>query len=202
MGVDGASNNAIDQANHTADDDGMPNTADMTDANGFEISTDDQANYTVGGDAGDGAPDVTNMMDANVFEIITQSYTSRALNSDLTVPNPEQIPLAEVELPPETLPNPLEQRSTDARPLVTEQFPCGNPGAPINGMQGYSIYESSQDTLGGSVWALFQSERDWHLAHWAKMHKVSSSVLSDLFAIPNVRPLPFFFFVPVLLNVV
>jgi len=89
MGVDGANKNAIDQANHTADDDGMPNTADMMDPDGFEISTDDQANYTVGGDASDGAPDATNMMDANVFEIITQSHTSRALNSDLTVPNPE-----------------------------------------------------------------------------------------------------------------
>ena len=134
MGVDGTSNNAIDQANHTADGDGMPDTADMMDTNGFEISADDKANYTMGGDAGDGASNTTDMTDTNVFEIITQSHTSRALNSDLTVPNPEQILLAKVELPSENLPNPLEQRSTDARPLVTEQFPCGNPGAPINGM--------------------------------------------------------------------
>ena len=201
MGVDGASNNAVDQANHTVDGDSMPDTADMTDANGFEISADDQAHYTVGGDAGDGVPDATDMTDANVFEIITQSHTSRALNSDLMVPNPEQIPSAEVELPPEILPNPLEQRSTDACPLVTEQFPHGNPGAPINSMRGYSIYESSQDALGGFVWAPFQSESDWRLAHWAKMHKVSSLALSDLFAIPDVHPPPFFF-VPVLLNLV
>jgi len=141
MGVDGASNNAVDQANHTMDGDSMPDTADMTDANGFKISADDQAHYTVGGDAGDGVPDATNMTDTDVFEIITQSHTSGALNSDLTVPNPEQIPSAEVELPPEILPNPLEQRSTDTCPLVTEQFPHGNPGTPINSMQGYSIYE-------------------------------------------------------------
>jgi len=201
MGVDGASNNAVNQANHTVDGDGMPNMADIMDADGFEISADDQAHYTMGGDASDGVPNATDMIDADIFEIITQSHTSGALNSDLMVPNPEQIPLAKVELPPEILPNPLEQRSTDACPLVTEQFPHGNPGALINSMQGYSIYESSQDALGGFVWAPFQSKSDWRLAHWAKMHKVSSSVLSDLFAIPDVHP-PLLFFVPVLLNLV
>ena len=71
----------------------------------FATSANNQANYTTDGD---GAPDIADVTDANVFEILAQTQISRLLISDLTVPNPEQIPLAELESPPEDLPNLLE----------------------------------------------------------------------------------------------
>ena len=170
MTIDHASNSADDRANDTAGGDGMPDTTD-----------------------GDGLPDTTDATDASVFEILTQNQTSRFLDPDSTAPDPEQIPSAESESPPDDPPNPLEPSSADAHPqVVVEHFPCGSPGAPINSMQGSSIYESSQEALGGSVWAPFQSECDWDVAHWAKMNGPSSSALTGLLAIPNVRL--FFFF--------
>ena len=189
MSVDYASFSTNNQANHTVDGDGAPNMADIMDTDMFETSANNQANYTTDGD---GTPDAANMTDTDVFEILAQTQTSRLLISDSTVPNPEQIPSAELESPPEGLPNLLERSSPDAHPLVViKHFPHGNPGAPIEAIQGSSIYESSQEGLGGSVWAPFQSECDWHFAYWAKMNKLSSSALTDLLAIPNVR-LPFF----------
>jgi len=171
--VDNSNNNADDQANDTAaGGDAMPDTADMT--------------------------DTADATDANVFETITQVHTDGFLDSDSTVPNPEQIPSAESESPPETPPNPLGQPSSpDARSqVVVERFRRGNPGAPINGTQGSPIYESSQETLGGSVWAPFRSECDWNVAHWAKMNGPSATALTGLLAIPNVR-LTFFCFTAV-----
>ena len=155
MSVDNASNSADDRANNTTDGNGTHDTADM--------------------------------MDANVFEIITQNQTSNFLDSNLTAPDPEQIPSAESAEPPEEPPNPLEPSSPDDHAqVVVIQFRRGNPGAAINGMQGPSIYESSQEA---SVWAPFQSECDWDVAHWAKMRGPSSSALTDLLAMPNVlRP--------------
>jgi hypothetical protein len=86
---------------------------------------------------GDGMPDTTNMMDANVFEIITQTSTF----PELTLLNPEQILLAESELPPEDSSIPPKLSTTDAHPLlVIEHFPYGSSRAPINGTQGSSIY--------------------------------------------------------------
>ena len=172
MNVGDASNNADDRANDEADE-----------------SVD-----------GDGTPDNADTIDADVLDILTQIQTNEFLDLELTASdNPEQIPSAESESPPEDLPNPLEPGSSDMQPLVViERFPHGNAGAPIDGMQGYSIYESSQGALDGSVWAPFQSESDWRIAHWAKTNKLSSSALSDLFAIPDVRPT--LFFAPASLN--
>jgi len=168
-------------------------------------------------DAADGndMPNTTNAMDADVFEIITQIQTSGILDSDSTVPNPEHILLAkseslpnldltatvsnpeqilsaELEPPPENLP--------DMCPEVVEYFPYGKAGAPIDDMQGVSIYTSSQDTLGRSVYEPFQSECNWAFAHWAKMNGPSALSLTKLLAIPEVGL--FFFFFAVLLKVV
>ncbi len=177
------------------------------------MNVDDEASNSADNDAadGDGAPDTADATDADVFEIITQIQTSGILDSDstvpsgnilsaetepapdvdLTAPNPEQVPSAdsESESPPENLP--------DMRPEVVEHFPFGKPGVPI---EGFPVYASSQDTLGGSVYEPFQSECDWAFAHWAKMNGPSASSLTKLFAIPDVRL--FFFFFTTLLKVV
>jgi len=187
MNVDAASNRADDQDNNMMDGDDAPNTADITYATGGA------SNRAKDAADGDDAPDITDTTDATMFEIIMQTQTSLLLDLDSTAPDPEQIPSAKSESPSEDLPNPLEPGSSDTQPpVVIERFPHGNPGAPINGMQGYSIYESSQGALDRSVWAPFQSKSDWRITHWAKTIKLSSLALSDLFAIPNVCP-PFFF---------
>ena len=151
---------------------------------------------------GDDMPDTTDAMDTDVFEIITQIQTSGILDSDSTVPNPEHILSAESESPPDldstaTVPNPEQILSAesepppenllDMHPEVVECFPYGRAGAPIDDMQGVSIYTSSQDTLGGSVYEPFQSECDWAFVHWAKMNGPSASSLTKLLAIPEVR---------------
>ena len=59
----------------------------------------------------------------------------------------------------------------------------------MDDMRGSMVYESSQEGLGPSIWAPFQSECDWRFAHWAKMRGVTSSALNDLLAIPEVRTL-------------
>lgn len=192
----------------------VDNASNMADA-----QADDRTNST---SDRDDVPDTADAMDASAFEIITQAHTRRFVDSDPTAPNPEQIPSAELEsppedpdsappnlelilsaeteTPPENLPNPLELGDSNPHPVVVEVFPRGSPGAPIDGAQGSSIYKLTQEALGGSIWAPFQSECDWGFAHWAKMNGPSSSALTDLLAIPNVR-LPFFFLIA-LLNVV
>ena len=178
VSVDDASNSANDQANHTADGDGAPDVSDNADNQATN-----QANHTADDN---GAPDMADMTDADVLEVLTQ--TSRFLESNSTAHIPEPNPSAESESPPENLPNPLEQSSPDTPQVVVERFPYGNPGAPIDGMQGSTIYESSQEAFGGSVWAPFQSQCDWDVAHWAKMKGPSSKAVTDLLAIPDVRP--------------
>src|SRR6266702_2616706 len=80
----------------------------------------------------------------------------------------------------------METRHSDM--LVIDQFPHGCPGAPVPGMnQGSSTYEATRNTLGDSVWAPFRSQCDWEVAHWAKMRGPSSSAVTELLAIPEVR---------------
>ena len=162
-------------------------------------STNEDLNNTTDGD---NAPDTTDTMDANAFEIMTHAQTSRILNLDLTISNPEQILSVESDPPPENLHDPVEPSGPDVcTQVVIEHFPHGNPGAPINSVQGSSIYEQSWEAFHKSVWALFQTKCNWDVAYWAKMDGPSSSALTWLLAIPNVCHPPPFFSLP-LLNVV
>jgi hypothetical protein len=80
--------------------------------------------------------------------------------------------------------------------LVIERFPHGRPGAPVAGApQGTTLYESTQDVLGESIWAPFQSQSDWEIARWAKMRKPTSSAVTELLAIPEVCVYIFFRFI-------
>ena len=160
-----------------------PTTAAMNDASN---SADKEPNNNT--------PNTTDTTDADTFEIMTLAQTSRILDLDLTMSNPEQIPSAESELPPKNLHDPVEPSGPDMRTqVVIKHFPCGNPGVLINRMQGSSIYKWSQEAFSESVWAPFQSECDWDVAYWAKMDGPSSLALTWLLAIPNVYPPPFFF---------
>ncbi|KAF8257398.1 hypothetical protein EI94DRAFT_1774481 [Lactarius quietus] len=71
--------------------------------------------------------------------------------------------------------------------LIVEQFPYGQLGAPVAHLaQGTTLYESTQDSFGDSVWAPFRLQCDWELAHLAKMHGPTSSAVTDLLAIPGL----------------
>ncbi|KAH9015641.1 hypothetical protein EDB84DRAFT_1590195 [Lactarius hengduanensis] len=71
--------------------------------------------------------------------------------------------------------------------VVVERFPHGHPGAPVTSTpEGASIYESTQQVLGESLWAPFQSQCDWEIARWAKMHGPTSSAVTGLLAIPGL----------------
>ena len=168
MNVSNASNNADDRANDEADE-----------------SVD-----------GDGTPDNADTIDADVLDILTQIQTNTFLDLESTASdNPEQIPSAELESPPKSLTNLLEPSSGDTHPEeLVECFPYGQPGAPINDLQGSPAYKSSPEVLGGDVWAPFQSKCEWDFAHWAKTNRVSSSALAKLLAISDVCPFFFFFY--------
>ena len=72
------------------------------------------------------------------------------------------------------------------RTVVVEQFPVGKPGAPTpDRAQGGSTYDSQAACM-DSLWAPFQSQLDWDVAHWAIRHSQSSSAVSELLAIPGV----------------
>jgi len=174
------------------------NVGDAGNSANANSQADDRANNSMDGDH---TPNTTDIMDANVLDIITRIQTNELLDLESNGPDPEQIPSAELESPPEDLANPVEPSSVHTHPEeVVERFAHGKPGAPMDGLQGCSIYDSSREGLGGTIWAPFQSEIEWDFAHWAKLNRLSSSALADLLAIPDVRP--FFFFITPLLNVV
>ncbi|KAH8977942.1 hypothetical protein EDB86DRAFT_2837195 [Lactarius hatsudake] len=91
--------------------------------------------------------------------------------------------------PPSGLALPLHSEPSDMNgpQLVVDRFPHGSPGAPIPGtVQGSHVYQSSEETFESSVWAPFRSQSDWEIAHWAKMHRPTSSAVTDILAIPRV----------------
>ena len=143
--ADDHSNSPSDQANNTADGDGAPDNADMTDTDTFEPMTQTQPSgfqvvYSTASDPED-----------------ISSAKSESPSGNLS--NPEDISSAESESHSS---NSREPSSADTRPqLFVEHFPHGKPSAPIDNIQGTSIYKSSQDVLGEAVWSPFQSQSDW-----------------------------------------
>jgi hypothetical protein len=164
----------------------------MTDAEVFEVIT--QTDRTTFLNSHLTAPDAEQIPSKSSKS--AKSYLPPE-NSGLTALDIEQIPSesaesAESYSPPENPSSPDKARVPDARSqalMVIDDFPFGSPGTPINGMRGSSAYESRWESLGGSVWAPFQSECDWRVTHWAKVNGISSSAITDLLAIPDVRSL-------------
>lgn len=159
----------------------LGNASNSADANDQAV---DDTNNNVDGD---GTPNTTNSMDANILQIIMQIQTNEFLDLESTVPNPDQILSAKLESPPKNLANPVKPSSAGTHPEeAIEHFPHRKPGTPINDLQGSSIYKSSQEGLGETVWVPFQSKIKWDFAYWVKSNRLSSSVLADLLAIPDV----------------
>jgi len=192
MGADDASNSANDQANNTTYGDSMPDTTNMTDTNVFESITQTQPSGFLDMDSTASDPeDISSAESESPPENLSDPEDILSAKSESPPENlsdPEDILSAKSESAPENPRNLLEPSSADTHSqLVAEHFPYGKPGAPINGMQGSSIYKSSQDALGGAVWSPFQLQCDWDIAYWAKMNRPSCSALTDLLSVPNVR---------------
>ncbi len=131
--------------------------------------------------------DNTDSTDANTFKILSQHNVSSVANMEMRHPNGD---LLSAQPPENTGPLVIqtETGNLEASPnVVVENFPHGRPGALVAGTpQGASVYKSTQDILGESLWAPFQSQCDWEITHWAKMCGPTSLAVTELLAIPGV----------------
>lgn len=123
-------------------------------------------------------------MDADAYEeLIGENHNSRATT-------PDQLAADEVSENPEPPSIQIETVNSETAELVViDQFPSGNPGAPIPDVpRGPSAFESRQTSLIGSesLWAPFRSQQDWEFARWAKTCGMTSSAVTKLLAIPEV----------------
>ena len=156
--------------------------ADNADADNVDAIDADNADAN-NSDAIDADHADADAIDAHAFQQLSQG------DLDLMSTNATEIA---VDRPSDVLEVPAEQsiefnsHFSDTSLVVVDVFPFGKPGAPIPGVpQGRSSYDVYQATQGGN-WAPFQSQRDWDVARWAKMHGTTSSAVADLFAIPEV----------------
>lgn len=125
--------------------------------------------------------DPADVADANTFEAMNQDQIS----SPTTVAPESSGPQSSMPPPDDTIESgtcDAEARST----IFVDRFPHGHPGAPLSSEQ-VSVFESVQNGLGESIWAPFRSQGDWEIARWAKMRGPTSTALTELLAIPEVR---------------
>ena len=127
--------------------------------------------------------------DADAFEVLTQRNARSASmttppSMSMTIPNQHAIDATATEqTTPLNIPD-LEKSAT----VVISRFPSDNAGAPIPSLtQGSLVHESDEDTALQSDWAPFVSQCDWQVAHWAKMRGSTSSAVTELLAIGEVR---------------
>jgi hypothetical protein len=138
--------------------------------------------------------DAADAADADLLEeMATMPSSSTNPEPDQPVeaqtPAPFTAPLVEPETPaPARATEPNTNGSDTSHQVIVEHFPYGRPGAPIIGTdEGVSIYHTSREVFGSSVWAPFHSQCDWEIARWAKMRGPTSSAMEELLAIPEVR---------------
>jgi hypothetical protein len=122
--------------------------------------------------------DAADVADANAFEELT--HTSGL--SSVTIPDQEVTNESERVIEIE-----VENAETESK-VIIDHFPSGNPGAPLAAPSVAGGHEAGPHD---SVWAPFQSQRDWEFARWAKMRGSTSTAVSDLLAIPEVLPSSF-----------
>jgi hypothetical protein len=176
---------------------------EVTDATGLDaahtvnaVHTSDDASARLDAAHTSDTTDAADTADADLLEEMANSLSSS------TNPEPDQpaeaqtlAPLTPLPVEPQ-LPTPVPARPTGpdtnssdtSCQVIVKHFPHGRPGAPITGAdKGVSIYHTSREAFGTSVWAPFHSQCDWELAHWVKMRGPSSSAMEELLEIPEVR---------------
>jgi hypothetical protein len=133
--------------------------------------------------------DPADIADADLLEALTNGLVATNLEQDRPIESPPSAQQGSIapQLAPAQRTQPHGNNSDARPPLAIDHFPHGSPGAPVPGSpQGASMYQSSRELFGASCWAPFQSQCDWELACWAKMHGPSSSAMEELLAIPEV----------------
>jgi hypothetical protein len=136
-----------------------------------------------GGDSHE-APVPADVADANAFEELLRN------NGFFVTTTPDQCTTDEVPdgpSPPEHQLDDMETGNSEiTSEVVIDRFPSPCAGAPIPDMSHGSSANVPLQGVEDSVWSPFISQCDWLFAHWAKMHSLSLSAVSDLLAIPEV----------------
>jgi hypothetical protein len=136
-------------------------------------------------DAFDVGIDPADAIDAEAFGMLTRVPPSTLLGQESVI---ERRPSSDLDDPGQPAIRIDGEQSRAAPTVIIDQFPFGSPGAPITGPdEGSSPNESSPDAPEEPMWAPFHSQRDWEVAYWAKMRGLTSSAVTDLLAIPEVR---------------
>ena len=140
----------IDDIDHTGD------PIDATDANTFEILSQEQA----------------------------QDHSFHPVTPECGLSSGPRLSTPPLDNPIE--PNPKVCNSETRPTVFIKSFPCGHPGTPVTGTSQTSPFESAHNGLGNSEWAPFESQCDWKIVRWAKMEGPTSTALMELLAIPEV----------------
>lgn len=142
-------------------------------------------------------PESADTMDADTFEVLLTEGSAR---SAATIQNhhagdesvttgvlegPEAVDTADADMGGSEDP----AANADTSPtVVIDHFLLGSAGAPIPGIpQGPLAHGSNQAADAESLWAPFNSECDWKFACWAKTRGPTSSAVTDLLAVEEVR---------------
>ena len=126
--------------------------------------------------------DLADAMDMDAFQALSHG------DSPSVATFPDQVTIDDTTGVPEQEYIEIDAEDSDSESVVVvDHFPFGSPGAPIPGVpQGFSAYHAHLATVPDSIWAPFQSQRDWEVARWAKMRGPSSTAVTELLAIPAV----------------
>ena len=129
---------------------------------------------------------MADQLDADVLEVLVQDVNfSPTIHPELD-PSDQALSLAPPPCGGVTVNAETSHSATSN--VIVDYFPFGHPGAPVPGMQrGFSVYETARESLGDSLWAPFRSQCDWEFARWAKMRGPTSTAVTELLAIPEVR---------------
>ena len=169
-----------DKLDHDGTPIGAPDPGDIANADSDEEPP-DPADIT-DTDSDEEPPDPADIADTDAFEELGQNnhFVATRTPDLLTIDESPDTPDA-----PEELPNDMEAGNADTMPeVVIDHFPLASAGAPIHGMPcGNSVYKSDRE----SIWSPFTSRCDWLFARWAKMRGPTSSAVTELLAIPEVR---------------
>lgn len=133
----------------------------------------------------DESQDPTDVVDADVYEelVLSMDPFPTVIHDRAILDGLPDVPQGPEEPANQTEAGDLETTSM----VIVDQFPLSSAGAPIPGMaRGSSAQESHQDMHAASVWAPFNSQRDWLFAYWAKVHGPTSSAVTRLLEIPEV----------------
>lgn len=118
--------------------------------------------------------------DADILEMLGESdrpaatIPEQATSNELPVSDPALESSMDNDIPSEAA------NIESSASVVIDPFPYGSPGAPIS--RGSHMDGTDCEASDNFIWAPFNSQCDWELAHWAKMRGPTSSAMAELLA--------------------